>query len=211
MRFDEAQALVERWYELARRYLSSNPMCPMMEAGLVLYHLISMNAVTHFSEIERFAREGRVTEPAPHPTLVESTCVPHVRDAIVHAGQVLLLIKGMSPSVRPPWWPAAVYRAALTLWLEGWVQKSMTANQRSGFGSEMTLFPIDSLPASHPTIIDYLSGAAAMPCLTAKDGTLIEIDHDVKVLHACLDIIGDGVATRFSDGIRSKLGRLVVL
>src|ERR1700761_2319357 len=41
-RFDELQVLLKRWRRLADRYLSSHPLCPLMQGSMVMFHLISM-------------------------------------------------------------------------------------------------------------------------------------------------------------------------
>ncbi len=44
---------------MADCHLKVNPTCAVMQANLVMFHLISLNAVTNFSEIERLVcREG---------------------------------------------------------------------------------------------------------------------------------------------------------
>lgn len=125
--FDEVRTLLQRWYRLADQFLRTRPICPMMQSALVMFHLISLNAVTNFPEIERLARR----EPSS-PTSLESSgdwnrqwlqnkhaqCIADVEEAIFHAGQVLRLARTMQPSMRPPWWAGAVYRAALVLWCD---------------------------------------------------------------------------------------------
>jgi hypothetical protein len=210
VRFGEAQDLLERWYSLAQRYLTSHGSCAMMKANLVMYHLICLNAATNFPEIEKYARERRCVDPSPYPAWIENTCIPYVHDAIVHAGQVLGIVKAMAPDVRPPWWPGAIYRASLVLWLESLVQTSVTTIQQHGFANDMGQFCVDNLPLDHSVINRYQSRGGGVPCLTAKDGNLIRINDELNVMNVCIDLIDQGVATRFSDGIRAKLQRLVM-
>ncbi|KAK1020702.1 hypothetical protein LTR33_018788, partial [Friedmanniomyces endolithicus] len=56
VRLEEVQSLLQRWFDLAERYLNANPMCALMQTNLIVFHLISLNAVTDFPEIERLAR-----------------------------------------------------------------------------------------------------------------------------------------------------------
>jgi len=44
--------------------------------------------------------------------------------------------------------------------------------------------------------------------VTKRDGSLMPIDNSFGVLFHCVDVIGEGVSTRFADGIRNKLERL---
>ncbi|KAI7104017.1 transcription factor Cmr1, partial [Hortaea werneckii] len=59
-RLGEVQSLLSRWFDLAERYLKANPMCAFMQTNLIIFHLISLNAVTNFPEIERLARREGV-------------------------------------------------------------------------------------------------------------------------------------------------------
>jgi len=91
-------------------------MCPMMHANMAMFNLISMNAVTNFPEIERLARrEGEYGYPQ-QLSLVHKKCLFNAQEAIMHAGQILRVVREMPRAIRPPWWAGAVYRAALVLW-----------------------------------------------------------------------------------------------
>ena len=61
---------------------------------------------------------------------------------------------------------------------------------------------------SPPLIVRYLTKREGVPTLTKRDGSQIPLDHAFTVLSHCIDVINEGVATRFSDGIRNKLDRL---
>ncbi|KAF2266212.1 hypothetical protein CC78DRAFT_578542 [Lojkania enalia] len=213
VRLEEVQALLQRWYDLAERYSKLNPMCPMMQANLVMFHLISLNAVTSFPEIERVARR-EVDGPYQQMQWVYKKCISDVEDAIFHCGQILRLIRSMSRGVRPPWWPGAIYRVALIMWMEATARSgSMTSNeqnqyQQGQYQQSNATFAVDSLPAEHPVVVRYLTRREGVPTLTKRDGSPIPIDHPFSVLSHCMDVIDEGVATRFSDGIRGKLERL---
>ena len=57
-------------------------------------------------------------------------------------------------------------------------------------------------------MVRYLTKREGTPMLTKRDGTQMAIDNPFGVLFHCVDVIAEGVSTRFSDGIRAKLGRL---
>ena len=59
LRLEEVQALLQKWYELSMALQKSNPGCHTTRCNLVLYHLISLNAVTNFPEIERLPHAVR--------------------------------------------------------------------------------------------------------------------------------------------------------
>jgi hypothetical protein len=209
VRLEEVQSLLQRWYDLAERYAKTNPMCPMMQANLVMFHLISLNAVTNFPEIERLARREGVDGSYQQMVRIHQRCISDVPEAIYHSGQILRLIRTMPRTVRPPWWPGAIYRVALILWTEALTHnESVSPNQQPQFQSSAVTFSVDQLPAEHPLILRYLSRREGIPTLTKRDGTSIQIDHAFTVLSHCIDVIDEGVATRFSDGIRGKLEKL---
>lgn len=208
VRLEEVQSLLQRWYDLAERYAKDNPMCPMMQANLVMFHLVSLNAVTNFPEIERLARREGVDGSYQQLVRIHQKCISNVPEAIFHCGQILRLVRTMSRSVRPPWWPGAVYRVALILWTEALTHnESMSPNGQQHFPQSNT-FAVDGLPAEHPILARYLSRMEGVPTLTKRDGSSIQIDHAYTVLSHCVDVIDEGVATRFSDGIRGKLEKL---
>lgn len=218
-RLEEVQSLLQRWFDLAERYLKANPMCPMMQTNLVIFHLISLNAVTDFPEIERMAR--REVAFVPGSTFEQQQqqfawahkrCITDVEEAVYHCGQVFRLVRSMSRSVRPPWWAGALYRVALVLWADSLVRRDVQQAQASTPGLFPVVpgpsFAIDALAPDHPLIIRYLTKREGVPCVTRRDGTQMPIDQPFPLLRHCIDVIDEGAATRFSDGIRSKLETL---
>ncbi|CAO2656357.1 Nn.00g051600.m01.CDS01 [Neocucurbitaria sp. VM-36] len=209
VRLEEVQALLGRWFDLAKRYMKSNPVCPMMQGNLVMFHLISMNAVTNFPEIERLARREVVDGSYQQMLWMHKKCLSDVQEAITHAGQILRLIREMPRGIRPPWWPGAVYRAALVLWVDSLNHnESISSNQQGAYQPPNAAFSVDRLPADHQTILRFLSRREGIPTLTKRDGTPVSLDNGFAVLSHCIDVIDEGVATRFSDGIRNKLEKL---
>lgn len=208
VRLEEVQSLLQRWYDLAERYLSTNPMCTMMQASLVMYHLISLNAVTQFPEIERYARKEGMGQTYQQLMYTREKCITDVPEAIFHCGQVLRLIRSMPRGVRPPWWPGAIYRVILILWMESLAHNENLGGQRPQYRASNVTFAVDGLPAEHPLLGRYLSRREGVPTLTKTDGTSLRIDHSFSVLTYGIDVIDEGISTRFSDGIRGKIERL---
>jgi len=208
VRLEEVQSLLQRWYDLADRYLKANSMCAMMQANMVMFHLISLNAVTNFPEIERLARREGFDGTYQQLVWIHKRCISDVEEAIFHSGQVLRLVRTMSKGVRPPWWPAAVYRVGLILWTDSLTHNESITPSSGMFPVAGPSFAVDSHPAEHPLIVRYLTKREGVPTLTKRDGSQISLDHAYTVLSHCVDVIEDGVATRFSDGIRTKLQRL---
>jgi len=208
VRLEEVQTLLQRWYDLADRYLKANPMCALMQANMIVFHLISLNAVTNFPEIERLARRENFDGTYQQLIWTHKRCISDVEEAIFHCGQVLRLVRSMPRGIRPPWWPGAVYRAALILWTDSLTHNETVSPSSGLFPVSGPSFAVDALPAEHPLIVRYLTKREGAPTLTKRDGSQIPLDHAFTVLSHCIDVIDEGIATRFSDGIRGKLERL---
>ncbi|OAA61850.1 transcription factor cmr1 [Niveomyces insectorum RCEF 264] len=145
-RLEEVQAQLQRWYELSMAYYRAHPGCAATRCNLVLYHLISLNAVTNFPEVERHARREDAS-PSSSSSLASShtgspsfweapanveakaakerrqrqllqRCIFQREEAVFHCGQVLRLLRQMPADHRPSWWSAALYRAVLILWTD---------------------------------------------------------------------------------------------
>ena len=208
-RLEEVQALLQRWFDLAERYLRGNPLCGMMSTNLIIFHLISLNAVTNFSEIERLARRENFDGTYQQLMWLHKRCISDIEEAVFHCGQVFRLVRSMPRGIRPPWWAGAIYRVALILWTDSLAHKDTTSPNNNGmFPVPGPSFAIDALPADHPLIVRYLTKREGVPCVTKRDGSQIGIDHAFPVLQHCIEVIDEGAATRFSDGIRAKLERL---
>ncbi|KAK4104201.1 hypothetical protein N658DRAFT_545682 [Parathielavia hyrcaniae] len=130
-RLEEVQALLQKWYDVTmaqskannnsnnhHHHHSADSDCPVTLCNLVLYHLVSLNAVADVPEIERFARrEGGWEQSLPLP-LRHAKCIFQRQKAVFHCGQVCRLLRLMPPNRRPAWWCAAMYRAAMVLWMD---------------------------------------------------------------------------------------------
>ncbi|TKA73595.1 hypothetical protein B0A49_04952 [Cryomyces minteri] len=180
----------------------------MMQANLVMFHLISLNAVTNFPEIERLARREGFDGTYQQLVWIHKRCISDVEEAVFHCGQIFRLIRSMPRSIRPPWWSGAIYRVALILWTDSLTHNESITPSNGLFPVPGPSFAVDALHAEHPLIVRYLSKREGIPCLTKRDGSQITMDHAFRVLSHCIDVIDEGVATRFSDGIRNKLERL---
>ncbi|KAF1956807.1 transcription factor Cmr1 [Byssothecium circinans] len=207
VRLEEVQSLLQRWFELAERYMKINPICPLMQANLVMFHLISLNAVTNFPEIERLARREVIDGSYQQLLWTHKKCISDVHEAIFHSGQILRTIREMPKGIRPPWWAGAIYRAALVLWTDSLTHnESLSPNQQ--YHTPYPNVPVDRLQANDPAIVRYLTRREGIPTLTRRDGALETIDNGFTVLSHCIEVVDEGIATRFSDGIRGKLEKL---
>lgn len=210
-RLEEVQSLLGRWFDLAERYLRANPLCPMMQTNLIIFHLISLNAVTNFPEIEKLARRENFDGTYQQLVWTHKRCIHDVEEAIYHCGQVLRIVRSMSGGTRPPWWAGAIYRAGLVLWTDSLTHKEQSSphNNNGMFPSVPgPSFAIDAFTADHPLIVRYLTKREGVPCVTKRDGSQMSLDRAYPVLQHCVELIDEGTSNRFSDGIRSKIDKL---
>ena len=202
-RLREVQCLLERWLRLVKRYLSYQPLCKTSRENLILFHLISMNAISDFPAMERFARRDADSDPSPSPL---QRCIRDRRRAIFHSGQVLRLIRGMENTARPTWWAGAVYRAGLILWCQSFFAGA--TYRRPPPSPSPELFAIDDLQDDHPFIARYLNTHQGRPCVTKTDGSRMELESGTAILEHIVEVIREGQASGLSEGICYKLERL---
>ncbi|CAI7584917.1 unnamed protein product [Penicillium viridicatum] len=117
---DQVQALLPEWFDLAIHSTTNSPAAVSM---LVMYHLIALNAMTSFPNIEDALLRGppdrpqppnpRGSGPCPLGACPSTIAEDSSEEALVHCGQILRLVRLMLPSDQPLWWSAIVYRVAL--------------------------------------------------------------------------------------------------
>lgn len=206
-RLDEVTTLLARWYSLSEQYLSTNGPCPIMYASLIIFHLINLAAVSSIPDIERMARGESVDGSYQSVVWAHRSCVVDAEKALFHSGQVLRLVQVMPRSIRPPWWAAAVYRASLVLWCQSLVHNGLL-KPASGLSTSASQVPLDQLEPRHPLLLNYVEKGEGTPVLTQRDQSFMALDNPAAVLGHCVGIIADGVQSRFTEGLCSKLMRL---
>ncbi|TGO11936.1 hypothetical protein BTUL_0098g00400 [Botrytis tulipae] len=200
LRLQEAQSLLQKWYDLCEIHAKNDPSCQVTRANLVLYHLISLNAVTFFPEIERLARKEDFDGTSLELSLRYKRCIYNSGEAIFHCGQVIRLVTSMEKEGRPRWWSVAIYRATMILWLES-VSHIDTYTRKCDKGS---IFPIDAVAPDHPSVKAYLWNGEGIPVLSKADG-YVELHRPNDVMSHCISLLEFGVTLPVSDGIRRKL------
>ncbi|KAI1805183.1 hypothetical protein F4811DRAFT_236598 [Daldinia bambusicola] len=203
----EIQGLLQKWYELTILYYKAHPTCATSKTNLVLYHLISLNAVTNFPEIERLARrEGFVDGSYWELSLRHKRCISHQKEAIFHSGQVLRLLRSMPRDRRPSWWSAGVYRATLILWTDSVSRLDPNFQKREESGAAVA---VDQVTPENATVIAYLWSGDGVPVLShprdAAGAARVSLDKPADVLEYAIKTLEDGISSRFTDGIRRKL------
>jgi hypothetical protein len=213
-RLEEVQALLQKWYDVTMSYSKSNSGCPVTRCNLVLYHLISLNAVTDLPEIERFARREGFGGSSWELPLRHGKCIFQRQKAIFHCGQVFRLLRLMPSDRRPAWWSAAMYRATMVIWMDSitrmdpnsQMDKQQHDNAMLGSSPNKPMpVMIDQLMPEDSALIAYLWGGGGVPMLTCPDGTTITLDKPVDVLAYAVKNIETCFSSRIGDGIKRKL------
>ncbi|CAD6455119.1 0fd24a5c-df01-40a9-8c3e-a138a5a3fed6 [Sclerotinia trifoliorum] len=200
LRLQEAQSLLQKWYDLCELNAKNDPNCQITRANLVLYHLISLNAVTLFPDIERLARKEDFDGTSFELSQRYKRCIYNPAEALFHCGQVIRLVTSMPKEGRPRWWSVAIYRVTMILWLEC-VARVETYTQRLDKGP---IFPIDAVAPDHPSVKSYLWNAEGTPVLSKADG-YVELNRPNDVMNHCISLLDFGVTLPMPDGIRRKL------
>lgn len=171
-----------------------------------MYHLISLNTIICFAEIERLARRDRAQDVFRGFNWLQMCCIEQAEEIFFHCGQILRLIRSMPNAMRPPWWAAAVYRVALTSWVN--CIASADALFRIDRSTYDNPFAIDALAPDHPAILRYLKFREGMPMLSKREGSAISLAVPGNILNHCVEILQEESTTRFAAGIKSKLERM---
>ncbi|KAK3327579.1 hypothetical protein B0T19DRAFT_166940 [Cercophora scortea] len=206
LRVGEVQALLQRWYDLTKSYSKSNPNCPIMRCNMVLYHLISLNAVTNFPEIERLARREGFDGSYWELSLRHKRCIYQREEAVFHCGQVFRLLRSMPNNRRPCWWSAAMYRATLILWTDSIcrLDPNFQTDKREGTGSTNPV-AIDQAMPDDQGFFSYWWAGDGVAVLTRSDGSSVSLEKPADVLTYAIKNIEDGFSSRIGDGIKRKL------
>ncbi|KAK3933613.1 transcriptional regulator [Diplogelasinospora grovesii] len=203
LRLEEVQSQLQFWYELSTAFHKANPECTATSSTLVLYHLISLNATSHFPEVERLAREGY---DRAHWKLSSrcKNCIFQHKETVFHCGQVLRQLRLIPAHLRPSWWGVALYRAVMLLWTDSIsrLDPGFKRDDRSVDGP----VPIDQAVPEAPSVVAYLWNGEGVATLTRRDGSSITLDNPGDILDYGIKMLDDeAVSSRIGDGIKRKL------
>lgn len=205
LRIEEVQSSLQKWYDLCMIHTRSNPDCRTTRGSLVLYHLISLNTVTYFPEIERLSRRERFDGSSWETALRSRRFIYQPEKAIFHCGQVFRNISAMPQIGRPPWWPAAIYRATMILWADS-ISRAYTMGETRDNGP---VFMLNSVAPEDPAIKAYTCNLYGVPALLKRDGSFVKLGNPDDVLTHCLALLDEGSPNRFSDGVSRKIQTLL--
>lgn len=200
-RLEEVQTLLQKWYDLCK----SMPDCIVTRTNLVLYHLICLNAISSFPEIERLARKEKYDGSYWELSLRHKKCIHQVNEANFHAGQILGIAKTIPQQGRPQWLPVAIYRATMILWVNCLATRDPNFPQEPASGQTVA---IDNSTPEDSALICWLWSGEGVPVLTRSDGLFTKVELPSDVLQHCISMLGDDISGRLTDGIRRKLQTL---
>ncbi|KAI0196976.1 hypothetical protein F4808DRAFT_297710 [Astrocystis sublimbata] len=183
----EGQVLLNKWRSICCLSYGPDQSSPLTLTNLALSHLISLNGITDFPEIEKYARnELHENEKPTFPAL----------DAVYHCGQVLFIIQALPKEKLPVWWSVAIYRAVLILWVFSTCPNNQNSKSGVPFIVNAHIMDTNSFGTmwyTNPSFLQELRGP------------LVSLAEPSKVLWHAVEIIRDGISTRFSAGIQRKL------
>ena len=201
MRLEEVQSTLRKWYELALPNLKADPDCTITNGSLILYHLISLNTVTYFPEIERLVRREQFDGLSWESAFRSKPFIYNPENAMFHCGQIFRIVSNMPATGRPPWWSAALYRATLILWISS-ISRVHSDNDSWEKGP---VFMINAVAPEDSLIKTYLTNLHGTPAMLRRDGSYIQFGNPDDILSYSLTVLDEGIATRVSDGIKRKL------
>ncbi|KAK7754701.1 hypothetical protein SLS62_003258 [Diatrype stigma] len=217
LRLEEVQTLLQKWYQLSRAHADRDRDCDgigdVVRANLALYHLIALNAVTSFPEVERLARRESFDGSYWELSLRHKRCIYQREEAVFHCGQVFRIVTRLMPTDRrPSWWAAALYRATLVLFVDSVSQLDPSFQKQRGGGgddggsggSSCTSVSIDRLLPEDPLLKAYVWKGDGIPVLTRPHG-IVSIENPKDVLGYAIKSLEEGGSLRMADGIRRKL------
>ncbi|KAB5554562.1 hypothetical protein GE09DRAFT_964709 [Coniochaeta sp. 2T2.1] len=219
--FREIQGLLGQWHDLTMAQSNNTTLpCPLTRCNLVLYHLMFLNTVTDFPQVERLARQESVGESTTHRELYSrhKRCIFSREQAKLHCGQVLGRLRQMPRNRRPSWWTVAMYRAILILWADSMFHLNGNVTSEPAGSAQPHLsphnpynhivIPIDQAARDDPALLACLWEGRGIPVLTRGNGTPVELDKPSDILGHGINTVDEGDSSRIGDGIRRKLTEL---
>lgn len=223
VRMEEVQSLLQRWLELFNLCFpepsderDGNNVNPRVVTVLLTYHVIYLNTVADFAEIEEIARQ-RLSHAKIRQNFPCSAYVQDCEQALFHAGRIIYLLRCLEQKTCPPWTPAALYRATMILWAtsvlygQSWDQNSSlyVTIDAQGYGDteydRVQMFHGNRINASISAWDNNSSKPVPILSGRERNNGPVFINNPTSTVESCLLVFDDGVSTRFSEGIRRKL------
>lgn len=204
---EDVQYYLSQWYAISRR--CSDNLTPNGYVNMVMFHLIGLNALTYFPDIERVARGGISPEKFRESLWTGKRCSEEAPQIWCHCGQIIRYFRLMPASNRPHWWNAAIYRVALCMWATRLSNKAGGSRAASS-SSRLETIAIDRLQYNDPSIVRYIRHGDGIPNLSQSDGSLVSLGPDIAIVYHCIEVLKEkGPRSQLDDGIINKLSGLI--
>jgi hypothetical protein len=204
---EEVQYLLKEWYVLCRQALDRRGwLDPNGCSNMIMYHLISLNAITYFPDIEKLARGDVLLEIFQQSLWAGKRCSEEASQIWSHCGQVIRYFRQMPAQNRPYWWNASIYRIALCLWATSLSSKIPLYEASS---SRIERVSIDALSFDHPSIARYLRHGDGYPVLTNSDGSLAVLRMPIDIVQHCVGLLRETARSQFDKEIIARLEAMV--
>ncbi len=203
-RQEEIKVLLRKWYQLSCK--STEPLL-MMRANLINFHLISLNTLVDFAELERAVRGDSRDERLLLPPCITLIDQDEVEEILMHCGQVVRNVRGIPIDFRPQWWAGAQYRVALIAWAVSITRKQLGKNDQR-YSQEGT-FAIDVLAPEHPSMALFLKRQSRAPAFSGANGSLVSLSSPKTLLAYFSGSLEEDLSMRLTYGTRNKLSRLL--
>jgi len=209
LQVEEIQHLLKQWYDIAKQnILSGDNISYQGCCAMIVYHLISLNAVTYFPDIERLARGQISMAEFKESIWTERRYVKNLPFIWCHCGQILRYFRMLPKSRRPHWWSASIYRVALSLWATELAKEHIS--NKSKPKTLLKPLSVDTVPFHHPSIVRFLQHEDQIPEISHTDGSPAILNGPVDIIKLNIAFLDEQAPlSKFSQGIRTRLGMLV--
>lgn len=182
--------------------------------GMSLYHLICLNLVSSFVDIERLAERKSIGVGVGfwQQSLQHERSIYSRQQAIFHCGQALRYLRAVSIGSLPWWWPTAVHRAIMTLWAasilgtgpsqneevppiyspkEFWPRDPMDVASETNFSvaTEPTIIAIDNVAPEDSAFGDANWSERHLLVLSSRDEGVVVLTDGAGILQYGISLI----------------------
>lgn len=181
---EEHMSLLARWHQLAISVSarSEGASSAKLEGSLALYHIMVINSLASFQEVERLTQQqtgGVTAPPSPsHRSWLRTASAVGLGPLMFNCRECLNILRTMPTMERPVWWPAALYRVALVLCQAVISINSKSPNQNIG----------PDVEHHDPTLRGFLDKLHIRPVLTSGDSNAVMLVSEISVLDHCISL-----------------------
>jgi hypothetical protein len=215
---DELSVLLQRWHGLSLTLIAkSGGICHITRGSLILYHLMVLNNLTSFPEVERsFQTDPASAQGFLARSWMRTASAETIAMLLAHCGQCLHLLRTTPASDRPLWWAAALYRVALILTQAVGSDSSSPYRPSSSAGPESAIMVLDQdfgIAGAEANIAFQrsLGRSQGTPALRRSDGSTVLLTQKLDALDYCIALLDEHLlveGTAFAKRVKTNLGAL---